>query len=67
MLSVARKLEITPSNQPKKEVVIEALREAWTRSPELSDNKIESMATLLREPESELGRARKRNSRPFRS
>jgi hypothetical protein len=57
MVSVAAKMQITPENQPKKAAVEAELKTAWTLSKPLSANKIDVMATLLREPESELGRA----------
>ena len=50
MLSVASNLQISTENQPKKEVVIAALRSSWSGKP-LSSNLIETMATLLQEPE----------------
>ena len=59
MLEVARKLAISPSNQPKKEEVIAAIEATWTGTA-LSNNLVKVMATILREPESQLGRARKK-------
>jgi hypothetical protein len=59
MLGVAKNLKITPANQPKKDVVVEEIRRLWRGSP-LSEKMIETMATILREPESQLGRARRR-------
>lgn len=59
MLKVAEKLQITPENQPKKVVVEAALREEWTLPEPLSANMLEAMATALREPGSQLGRAAK--------
>jgi hypothetical protein len=59
MVTVARKLEISPQHQPKKEEVIAALRKEWTGKGAISTHLVETMATLLREPESQLGRARK--------
>jgi hypothetical protein len=59
MLSVAAQLQITPDNQPKKEELIEVLRSKWTGSQKLSANLVDAMSTLIREPESQLGRARK--------
>ena len=58
MLAVAKKLDITPDHQPKKDEVMAEIREVWTGQP-LSKNLLEAMATMLREPESQLGRARK--------
>jgi hypothetical protein len=43
--------------------VIVALRNAWRGSAPLSEKLIETMAALMREPESQLGRARKMNKR----
>jgi hypothetical protein len=59
MLAVSKELDINSGNQPKKEVVVAALKAAWTRPAPLSNKLIETMATLLREPESQLGRARR--------
>jgi hypothetical protein len=59
MLSVAQQLDITTENQPKKDVVMEALRRGWPSSVPRSENLLEAMATLLREPGSQLGRAKK--------
>lgn len=59
MLSVSEALELSSENQPKKEVVVAALREAWTGAMPLSAKLAEAMATLLRQPESQLGRAKK--------
>ena len=58
MLAVARSLQITPENQPKKEVVVEELKRRWSGNKGLSAKLVDGMATLLREPESQLGRAR---------
>jgi hypothetical protein len=62
MLAVAKKLNITPENQPKLEVVTTELRACWTGSEPLSDRLLRAAATLLREPESKLGRAKKRQN-----
>jgi hypothetical protein len=59
MLGVAEKLQITPENQPKKASIVAELEAAWTLSDPLSANMIEAMATALREPGSQLGRAAK--------
>jgi hypothetical protein len=57
MKLVATELEITPTNQPKKEAVKFALRTAW-KGPQLPSYLSNAMATLVREPESKLGRAK---------
>jgi hypothetical protein len=62
MLSVARSLEITVDNQPKKEIVVEQLRKSWSGKVPLSAKLVDAMATLLREPESQLGRARNKKN-----
>jgi hypothetical protein len=59
MLAVANKLKISPDNQPKKSEIVAELSSAWTGPGPLSKNLLNSAATLLREPESQLGRARK--------
>jgi len=63
MLEVARRLEITPDNQPKKAVVELELQRAWRGDSPLSQNLIRVMATLIREPESQAGRAAKPTGR----
>jgi hypothetical protein len=50
MHHVARKLKISPENQPKKIVVEMALREVWPTDPDRAQVLIEKAATLLREP-----------------
>lgn len=59
MLAVAKKLKLSPDNQPKKSVIVAELKAAWIGSNRLSQNILESAATLLREPDSQLGRANK--------
>lgn len=59
MLEVSRRLEITPDSQPKKAVVELELQRAWSGDSPLSQNLIRAMATLIREPESQAGRAAK--------
>jgi hypothetical protein len=61
MLKVASSLSITPSNQPKKLVVEAEIRRHWKGSKQLSPNLLSSMATLLRDPESQLWRGRKKD------
>lgn len=64
MLFVARSLDITVDNQPKKDVVVEELRQAWGNNPPLSSRLIDAMATLLREPESQSGRTQSTGKPP---
>lgn len=62
LVTVARKMQITPENQPKKEAIVEEIKAAWTGDPDLlKDTLAGYMATILREPESQLGRGKKRN------
>ena len=60
MLAVAKRLNITPENQPKLEVVVAELRDCWPGSEPPSDRLLHAAGTLLREPESKLGRAKKK-------
>lgn len=60
LITVARKMAIAPDNQPKKEAVIAELKAIWTGPEPLGKTMAEYMATILREPESQLGRARKK-------
>jgi hypothetical protein len=64
MLHVIRKWEITPENQYTKDALEAAMKEEWTGSIELSDRLAQAMATLVRKPESQGGRALKRPVRP---
>jgi hypothetical protein len=59
MHAVARKMKIAPGNQHTKEEIMAELRDAWTAPVELSVNLEKAMATLLREVESQGGRANK--------
>jgi hypothetical protein len=61
MLLVARKLQISPNNQPKKSVLEAELKDEWKRirGGEPSPTDLSWMATLLREPESKAGRGAK--------
>jgi hypothetical protein len=58
-------MHIKPDNQPKKEEVIAKLDEVAARdfgeelTDKLSNNLLQGMATLMREPESQKGRAKK--------
>jgi hypothetical protein len=60
MLIVAKRLDITPQHQPLKKAVVTELRSQWTGDSPLSDSLVEAMGTILREPESKLGRAKRR-------
>jgi hypothetical protein len=65
MLAVAKEMSIKPDNQPKKEEVITKLNEVAARDfgeelpDKLSNNLLKAMATLMRETESQKGRAKK--------
>jgi hypothetical protein len=63
MHAVARKMGITPDNQPTKEEIMAELRNAWKAPVKLSENMEKAMATLLREVESQGGRANKRSTK----
>lgn len=56
MIAVAKKLAITPENQPKKESVVAEIEAAWRDGSPLTSHLAGIMATLLREPGSQLGR-----------
>ena len=60
MLAVAKRLNITPDNQPKLDVVVAELRDCWPSSEHPSARLLRAAGTLLREPESKLGRAKKK-------
>ena len=62
MVAISKKMNITPDHQPKKEELIAVLKEKWTGPDKLSENLVNSMATLLREPDSQRGSA-SRNKR----
>jgi hypothetical protein len=57
MISVAKQLDISPDHQPKKSEIEHAINSTWTGPGKLSKNLVEAAATLLREPESQRGRA----------
>ena len=61
MLAVARQLDISPENQPKKASLEATLKETWLRmrGAEPASTDLDRMATLLREPESKAGRGAK--------
>lgn len=58
LLAVAKELEITPENQPLKKIVSAAIESRWTGEP-LSEKLLDAMGTILREPNSRLGKAKK--------
>ncbi len=62
LVTVARKMQITPTNQPKKEAIMEEIKLAWTGQEPLGKTLVEYMGTILREPESQLGRGNKKKS-----
>lgn len=57
MLQVADRLALSPTNQPKKSVLEAEIRSAWPKGVLLTGRLLSAMATLLREPESQKGRA----------
>jgi hypothetical protein len=62
MLATSARLQITPDNQPSKAAVVAALKEEardWKRNPPISEALFGMMATLIREPEGQLGKANK--------
>lgn len=60
MKSVIKDLNITKDNQPvKKELIYRISEEAKKRNIEVSDRKVEYLATFIRLPEMEEGGARK--------
>jgi hypothetical protein len=63
MLSVARKLDVSRTNQPKKAAIVAELNAACEGGP-LSERMVEMMATLLREPDSQRGRGASRKPPP---
>lgn len=62
LVAVAQKLQITIEKQPKKEVIVAEIRQAWTGPDPLGETLVAYMATILREPESQLGRGRNKNN-----
>ncbi len=59
MLSVSAAMGVTPENQPEKKIVEHELEKRWS-SGTLSKKLRGAMATLIREPESQRGRAGKK-------
>lgn len=65
VLNVAKKLDVTPDNQPKIEEIKAALRDTWTGDPDdLKERLVGPMATIMREPESRRGRANPKKKKP---
>jgi hypothetical protein len=63
MLSVARKMKISPDNQSRKKLVEQEIINAPLTASlpkKLSDKLLGAMATLIRDPESQAGKAKKR-------
>ena len=58
MLSVSAAMQVTPDNQPIKKTVEHELVKRWSGT-KLSDHLVKTMATLIRDPESQRGRAKK--------
>lgn len=58
LVTVARKMKITPENQPKIAEIEAELEAAWTGPDPLGTTIRGYMATILREPESRAGRGR---------
>jgi hypothetical protein len=63
MLAISKKLGISPEHQPKAEQLRAEIRSAWTGPKPLSERQVDMMATFLREPESQLGRALKKDGK----
>ncbi len=55
MLDISRKLDISPTNQPKLDVIIAEIESRWGELPQ-SKRLLEAMATMVRSPESQGGR-----------
>lgn len=60
MLAVIERANVTKENQPPKSSIEAEIEALWTVEPALSERLLQAMATLIREPESQLGRGRKR-------
>ncbi|NEI43564.1 hypothetical protein GR199_22910 [Rhizobium leguminosarum] len=59
MLDLALRLKIGPDNQMKKDAIVAEVRQAWGSLPP-SARLQEAMATLLREPDSQAGKAQRK-------
>ena len=60
MLALSRRLNLSPENQIPKAALEAEIKNAWRGDPPLSERLVQAMATLMREPESQLGRNRGR-------
>jgi hypothetical protein len=60
MHHIIQQWDIHPDNQPTVAALEQAVRDAWTGAEPLSDRLAKAMATLIREPESQGGRANKK-------
>ena len=60
MLAVANKAGVTLDNQPPKASLEAEIDAMWTGDSPLSANLRQAMATLIREPDSQLGRGKKK-------
>ncbi len=58
MLSIARDLSITPDSQPTIKTIRDMVKHRWGELPR-SDSLMGAMCTMLHEPSSQLGRAKK--------
>ena len=59
MIEISEALGISPGHQPKKESLKGEILKYWRGAEQLSAKDIDSMATLLRDPASKAGRAKK--------
>ena len=59
LIEISEALGISPENQPKKESLKSEIPKYWRGAEQLSAKDIDSMATLMRDPSSKAGRARK--------
>jgi hypothetical protein len=62
MLQVSESMKLTPDHQPKKTDVMDTIRKTWRGKP-LSEADVQSMATLIREPDSRRGSAKGKKNR----
>jgi hypothetical protein len=67
MIAVAKRLEVSPANQPKKVSVEAEIVTTWRGAKAPSPTQIASMATFIREPESQAGRRPHRPTRKKKS
>jgi hypothetical protein len=58
MMSVSKKMKVTPERQPKKSEIEAEIKSEWRGPKALSQKLTSAMATLIREPESQAGRAK---------